>query len=50
VVEAIHGHRFQKGVLQFDVKWEGYDDPKDRTWETEDNMYADTASSSIAAD
>jgi chromobox protein 1 len=38
VVEAIHGHRFQKGVLQFDVKWEGYDDPKDRTWESEDNM------------
>ncbi|KAK1911974.1 hypothetical protein P3342_012457 [Pyrenophora teres f. teres] len=38
VVEAIHGHRFQKGVLQFDVKWEGYDDPKDRTWETEENM------------
>ncbi|EMD88699.1 hypothetical protein COCC4DRAFT_60637 [Bipolaris maydis ATCC 48331] len=38
VVEAIYGHRFQKGVLQFDVKWEGYDDPKDRTWEAEDNM------------
>ncbi|KNG50760.1 chromo domain-containing protein [Stemphylium lycopersici] len=38
VVEAIHGHRFLKGVLQFDVKWEGYDDPKDRTWETEENM------------
>ncbi|EOA88284.1 hypothetical protein ACJQWK_01952 [Exserohilum turcicum] len=38
VVEAIYGHRFQKGVLQFDVKWDGYDDPKDRTWETEDNM------------
>ncbi|EUC30859.1 hypothetical protein COCVIDRAFT_28119 [Bipolaris victoriae FI3] len=38
VVEAIYGHRFYKGVLQFDVKWEGYDDPKDRTWEAEDNM------------
>ncbi|KAI4620400.1 uncharacterized protein J4E84_010027 [Alternaria hordeiaustralica] len=38
VVEAIHGHRFTKGVLQFDVKWEGYDDPKDRTWEAEENM------------
>ncbi|USP79469.1 Chromo domain-containing protein 2 [Curvularia clavata] len=44
VVEAIRGHRFYKvgnmrqGVLQLDVKWEGYDDPKDRTWETEDNM------------
>ncbi|KAF1832501.1 hypothetical protein BDW02DRAFT_570977 [Decorospora gaudefroyi] len=38
VVEAIHGHRFVKGVLQFDVKWEGYDNPKDRTWEAEDNM------------
>ncbi|KAG9187179.1 hypothetical protein G6011_05050 [Alternaria panax] len=38
VVEAIHNHRFHKGVLQFDVKWEGYDDPKDRTWEAEENM------------
>ncbi|RYO39295.1 hypothetical protein AA0113_g5642 [Alternaria arborescens] len=38
VVEAIFNHRFQRGVLQFDVKWEGYDDPKDRTWESEENM------------
>jgi chromobox protein 1 len=38
VVEAIHGHRFVKGTLEFDVKWEGYDNAKDRTWETEDNM------------
>ncbi|KAF1945142.1 hypothetical protein EJ02DRAFT_339340, partial [Clathrospora elynae] len=39
VVEAIFGHRFYKGALQFDVKWEGYENPKDRTWEAEENMY-----------
>ncbi|KAL1801211.1 hypothetical protein ACET3X_001553 [Alternaria dauci] len=38
VVEAIFNHRFNKGLLQFDVKWEGYDDPKERTWESEENM------------
>lgn len=21
------------------MKWEGYDDPKDRTWEAEENMF-----------
>ncbi|KZM28269.1 uncharacterized protein EKO05_0010743 [Ascochyta rabiei] len=38
VVEKILGHRFNKGVLEFDVKWQGYDDPADRTWEPEENM------------
>ncbi|KAJ4340615.1 hypothetical protein N0V95_007440 [Ascochyta clinopodiicola] len=38
VVEKILGHRFSKGVLEFDVKWQGYDNPKDRTWEPEENM------------
>ena len=38
VVEKIIGHRFNKGVLEFDVKWQGYEDPKDRTWEPEENM------------
>lgn len=33
------GHRFKNGVLEFDVKWQGYDNPKDRTWEPEENMY-----------
>ncbi|KAJ4992379.1 Chromo domain-containing protein 2 [Stagonosporopsis vannaccii] len=38
VVEKIVGHRFNKGVLEFDVKWQGYDNPRDRTWEPESNM------------
>jgi len=38
VVEKIIGHRFNKGVLEFDVKWQGYENPKDRTWEPEENM------------
>ncbi|OSS47083.1 hypothetical protein B5807_09830 [Epicoccum nigrum] len=38
VVEKILGHRFNKGVLEFDVKWQGYDNPEDRTWEPEENM------------
>jgi chromobox protein 1 len=40
VVEKILGHRFNKGKLEFDVKWQGYENPKDRTWEPEENMYA----------
>lgn len=28
-----------QGSLVFDVKWQGYDDPKDQTWEPEENMY-----------
>ena len=42
MVEKISGHRFVKGVLEFHVKWEGYEKPKDMTWEAEDNMYAAT--------
>ncbi|KAJ4400366.1 hypothetical protein N0V91_008722 [Didymella pomorum] len=38
VVEKILGHRFNKGVLEFDVKWQGYEDLEDRTWEPEENM------------
>ena len=40
VVEKILGHRFNRGTLEFDVKWQGYENPKDRTWEPEENMYA----------
>jgi chromobox protein 1 len=25
----------------FNVKWQGYDDPKDQTWEPEANMYVE---------
>ncbi|KAJ4371841.1 hypothetical protein N0V86_008395 [Didymella sp. IMI 355093] len=38
IVERILGHRFNKGVLEFDVKWQGYENPEDRTWEPEENM------------
>ncbi|KAF3036529.1 hypothetical protein E8E11_004770 [Didymella keratinophila] len=39
VVEKILGHRFNRsGTLEFDVKWQGYENPKDRTWEPEANM------------
>ncbi|KAF2124086.1 hypothetical protein P153DRAFT_144384 [Dothidotthia symphoricarpi CBS 119687] len=39
VVEEILKHRFTKdGELELDVKWVGYDDPKDRTWEPESNL------------
>ena len=27
-----------KGTLKFQVKWEGYNDKKDLTWEPEDNL------------
>ncbi|KAF2847485.1 hypothetical protein T440DRAFT_481713 [Plenodomus tracheiphilus IPT5] len=38
IVEKIMGHKFVKGGIVFHVKWQGYDDPKDQTWEPEDNM------------
>ena len=38
VVEKILGHKFERGTLKLEVKWQGYDDPSDRTWETESNL------------
>ncbi|KAF2641124.1 hypothetical protein P280DRAFT_517339 [Massarina eburnea CBS 473.64] len=38
VVEKILGHKKQRGVFVYDVKWQGYDDPKDRTWEPKNNL------------
>ncbi|KAK3939073.1 hypothetical protein QBC46DRAFT_388748 [Diplogelasinospora grovesii] len=39
VVEKILSHMMdKKGEPLFEVKWEGYDNPKDRTWEPEDNL------------
>lgn len=35
-VEAIRGHRTRYGVLQFHIKWEGYDEG-DNTWEDYDH-------------
>ncbi|KAB5566513.1 hypothetical protein GE09DRAFT_1107068 [Coniochaeta sp. 2T2.1] len=40
VVEKILSHRWEKSEkqLRFEVKWEGYEDKKDRTWEPEENL------------
>ncbi|KAJ2898018.1 uncharacterized protein MKZ38_004236 [Zalerion maritima] len=41
VVEKITNHVIDKdGELRFHVKWEGYDDPTDMTWEPEENLEA----------
>ncbi|XP_064645935.1 uncharacterized protein LOC135499202 [Lineus longissimus] len=33
IVEKIYKHRKNKGVLEYRVKWVGYDGPQDDTWE-----------------
>jgi chromobox protein 1 len=38
IVEKILNHRFERGVLKFEVKWEGYEKKSDRTWEPEENL------------
>jgi len=38
VVEAIKGHLTGKDGLRFRVKWEGYEDENDMTWEPEENL------------
>ncbi|KAK3214898.1 hypothetical protein GRF29_19g1584803, partial [Pseudopithomyces chartarum] len=38
VVEEIVGHKNSKGTILYRVKWQGYDDPSDLTWEGEDNL------------
>ncbi|KAF1969991.1 hypothetical protein BU23DRAFT_591305 [Bimuria novae-zelandiae CBS 107.79] len=38
VVESILGHKKSKGSILYHVKWQGYDDPADMTWEGEDNL------------
>ncbi|PVH93981.1 hypothetical protein DM02DRAFT_618930 [Periconia macrospinosa] len=38
VVEKIVGHKTTKKGVLYDVKWQGYDDPADRTWEPRDNL------------
>ncbi|KAL4873025.1 hypothetical protein BDV12DRAFT_115502 [Aspergillus spectabilis] len=39
VVEKIIGHSFKPdGSLMLEVKWQGYDDPKDQTVEPEENL------------
>lgn len=38
VVEEIVGHKVSKGTIIYDVKWQGYENPADRTWEPESNL------------
>jgi len=35
---ASHTHWREQGTVVYHVKWQGYDDPKDMTWEGEDNL------------
>ncbi|MFO0000719.1 MAG: chromo domain-containing protein, partial [bacterium] len=35
VVESVDGHRFINGVLEFQIKWEGY---QEKTWTPEKEM------------
>ncbi|KAL8947199.1 MAG: hypothetical protein Q9183_007816, partial [Haloplaca sp. 2 TL-2023] len=39
-VEVIlnHSDGWEDGRLRYEVKWEGYEKKKDRTWETEENL------------
>ena len=39
------GHRvdIQQGTIRYRVKWEGYDDESDKTWEPEKNLKCETA-------
>ncbi|KAF2755713.1 chromo-domain-containing protein [Pseudovirgaria hyperparasitica] len=48
VVEKILKHTYnKKGTVEYQVKWVGYDQPEDLTWEPEDNL--DTAPEILAA-
>ncbi|KAH7175572.1 hypothetical protein EDB81DRAFT_12143 [Dactylonectria macrodidyma] len=39
IVESIKNHLVSEdGSIKFQVKWEGYDKPKDMTWEPEENL------------
>lgn len=39
VVEKILKHDWNEdGTLLFEVKWQGYDEVSDRTWEPEENL------------
>ncbi|KAL2888419.1 Chromatin-associated protein swi6 [Ceratocystis lukuohia] len=38
IVEKILDHMVDQGVVKFRVKWEGYDDEEDITWEPEDTL------------
>ena len=37
-VEKIIDKRVKKGGVEYFVKWKGWDDPSDNTWEPVDNL------------
>lgn len=39
-VEKILDHKTHKGSILYRIKWLGYDDEADETWEPEENLYA----------
>ena len=43
VVEKIISHSFQKKKTIYLIKWAGYEDESDQTWEPIDNLYATSA-------
>lgn len=38
-VEKILAHKTHKGGILYRIKWLGYDDETDQTWEPEENLY-----------
>ena len=38
VVEKILTHKFQKNKTMYQIKWFGYDDDADLTWEPKENL------------
>lgn len=38
-VEKILNHKTHKGQILYRIKWLGYEDPTDETWEPEENLY-----------
>lgn len=39
IVEAILGHKTERGGVYYHVKWEGWDEEKDKTWEPACNLH-----------
>lgn len=39
-VEKVLKHRFSGGEVEYQIKWLGYEDKKDLTWEPLENLYA----------
>lgn len=44
-VEKILDHKTHKAGILYRIKWLGYDDPTDETWEPEENLYVHNATS-----